>query len=405
MNAVAQTGQDRAPTPHRGRGRRLPFLDAARSLAILGAVGCHVLLAFAVLHRIDALALKAALNGIFRVCAPLFFMVFGVLLELVYVRKWQAGQARMVSTRLGVRSLQCLTGYLIGVICAVLGGNMAGDEVLPAVAGFAGAPMVGVLRFYAMALLIAIPLLACRVRFGPLVPLVLLALIWIADPLIALLPLPPGESAWGVFWGRLIGRPHIGVGGSTMHNFTIVLYGLLLGQHLRARQGRALPLFGGRLPILTLALCAAVVAVYALQHGAVWVAEGFLNTRMSLRVAHHPAYYAIVIPYALVVLWLAHRWEGALMRTGPVLSLGRYSLVAFTLGNAPLAALPAMLELSLPLAIAVSVAYMAAFVAVIHAYAYVRNHPVSKQQSAASPPQVPPELGCASSPSRARTSS
>ncbi|MFW5751248.1 MAG: hypothetical protein ACOCZK_06325 [Planctomycetota bacterium] len=401
-----QTGQDRSLTPNRGHGRRLPFLDAARSFAILGAVGCHVLLAFAVLHRIDDLALKAALNGIFRVCAPLFFMIFGVLLELVYVRKWQAGQGRAVSARLAVRSLQCLTGYLIGVVCAVLGGNMAAPEILPAVAGFAGAPMVGVLRFYAMALLIAIPLLACRVRFGPAVPLVLLALIWIADPLVALLPLPPGESAWGVFWGRLIGRPHIGVGGSTMHNFTIVLYGLLLGQHLRARQARELPLFGGRLPWLTIALCGGVVAVYALQHGPLWVAEGFLNTRMTLRVAHHPAYYAIVIPYALAVLWVAQRWQRALMRTGPILSLGRYSLMAFTLGNAPLAALPAMQGLPFLAAVGVSIAYMAAFVAVIHIYAAcVRKCPVSKEKATAPPSQVMPELGYAASSPRPRISS
>ncbi len=55
---------------------------------------------------------KAVGNGIFRACTPTFFLLFGVMLEWVYVRQREREGAPAMARRLLRRSGQCYLGMV-----------------------------------------------------------------------------------------------------------------------------------------------------------------------------------------------------------------------------------------------------------------------------------------------------
>ena len=98
--------------------RRMVFIDVARSAAILAALAAHAVAVFAVWPSVPPGLLKATGNALFYTATPTFFLLFGVMLELVYVRRRQRDGALPVAGRLAARAWQCWLGLVLGMLCA-----------------------------------------------------------------------------------------------------------------------------------------------------------------------------------------------------------------------------------------------------------------------------------------------
>ena len=343
-------------------GKREVFIDVARSLAIFGALTLHCLLTFKVWDQVPVGLGKAVGNGIFRACTPTFFLLFGVMLEWVYVRQREREGAPAMARRLLRRSGQCYLGMVLGAVGAVVGGGLTVGDLPAALDGLVDVPMSSVLRFYALALLLCIPVVALRPRLGPHLPLMLVAVIWGAAPLLPLLPWPGPASPWAFPCAFLVGQPPMWVIGSVWHNLSLVFLGMALGHHMRSRLDSGLSPLGGW-PVWTLAgVCVVVAAASAALLGPAVLAQGYFGTAMYLRVHCHPAYFAIAVLSALALLWVVQRRFPAGSPAGrrwPLMALGRHSLLAFAVGNAGLNLLAGS-RLGLGLGTLATFAYMCA---------------------------------------------
>jgi hypothetical protein len=340
---------------------RIPALDLARALAVVGALAVHALITCDVWAQVPQGAGKAAANAVFRACTPTFFLLFGVLLELVYVRRAELGKP--ITGRMLGRAGWCYLGLAASALAAWAVGNVEARALIKSLLFIGEVKYASVLRFYAIALVLALLLVRLRCRFGPWVPWALVALAWAADPLLERLPLPesgPGERL-RFFWGSLLGHPPVWVGGSVWHNFSLVAVGMGLGVSIRQRIDAGRPWFPARC-VAVLAAAGLVVAVWScLDVGVSAVVQGYAGDSMSLRKQHHPVYYALGGLSALALLALcALLLRGGRRAPRALTALGRHSLVAFAVGSVLVNLVPVGPALSLAAGLALTVAQLAA---------------------------------------------
>ncbi len=348
--------------------RRMVFIDVARSAAILAALAAHAVAVFAVWPAVPPGLLKAAGNAVFYTATPTFFLLFGVMLELVYVRRRERDGALPVARRLAVRAWECWLGLILGMLCAWLSGRLTGAQLPDALLNLIDTPNSGILRFYTFALLLSIPVVLWRPRLGPAFPLILVGVIWIGAALMPLLPWPAAESRWGFLCGFLVAHPPMWSSGSLWHNLGVVFLGMALGHHMRKRLDQGLVPLGGRLVQVLVAICLIGVAVCAWLLGPITLAEGYLGTGRVLRSACHPAYFLISTLCALALIGLAQRCypagtEAAQVRL-PILALGRNSLLAFAVGSAALNLIPPALAPPMWLGVTFTLLYLVGIVLV-----------------------------------------
>jgi hypothetical protein len=341
---------------------RLLFLDAARSLAIFGALLIHCLLVFDVWEQVPAGFAKAMANGFFRSCTPVFFLLFGVMVELIYTPRALRTGLSTATIPLLKRSGSCWLGLFAGILAAAVAGNMSWENAALSALNLADAPLVSVLRFYTIAMALMIPVIALRCRFGRSIPWLLVGLIWMSTPLLNLMAWPEPKSSLAFLSGFLFGYPPVWVGGSVFHNMGLVLAGVGIGQLMHHRMERGLQPFGGRgLEALTLAglggLC-----FFALQMGPMVFLRGYLGDGMTLRGEHHPAYYLTGGVSALALFWILQKMiptsADPLRIPWPVLTFGRYPLISFILGNVLLNLMPRRIEVPLAVGIGASLAFL-----------------------------------------------
>ena len=87
---------------------RLNFIDVARTLAIILALFSHAMIDFEGWKLLGSIA--APIRLLTRSATPLFIFMFGMMLELVYLKKLEQQGLSPVAKRLAVRSLQCYIG-------------------------------------------------------------------------------------------------------------------------------------------------------------------------------------------------------------------------------------------------------------------------------------------------------
>jgi len=317
---------------------RLAALDAVRGLAVLGAALIHALIATDVWNSVPQTWWKGLLNIGFRSFTPAFFLVFGIMLELVYVRQAETGTP--FAGRLLWRAWLCWLGFAAGAVTAAIFGHLSVYQLATALLMVGDAPWTSVLRFYSIVLVLVIGLVGLRLRWGTAVPWVLLATIWLLSPLVAIVPWPlsgPGEPL-RFLWGSTFGNPPIWVGGSVWHNLTLVAMGMILGCGFRERLRQGLSPFPMRLAFLLAAGCLLVTGVCAMFQDPVVLLRSYAGDRMALRSGHHPVYYAVGGFSALLLLGMMFR---LVRRDGGFLGeVGRRSLVVFSVSGVLLNMVP-----------------------------------------------------------------
>lgn len=272
-------------------------------------------------------------RSVTRNALPLFVFMFGMMLELVYRRKWQAVGGAEPTRRLITRSFQCYAGYLMTILAGLLAGVMEPKASLKAALFLGNAELGNILRFYAIALLLAIPLLYFSNRFGRRVLVGLLVVIWGTYPLIESLQIPRSHLL-SFPLGMLFGPMGHLIGPSVLQGMTFMLAGMLCGSALTNWREDGLAPF--RRTTLAVVLIAAIPVLYLIYQSSIVEVFGSF-TGFEWRRLNHPGYYSIgVMSCGVILLALSFLFPPGREispRAERLLLYGRSSLLAFTVGN------------------------------------------------------------------------
>ena len=314
-------------------GKRLYFIDVARAIAIVLAMLSHFMIAFDGWQGVGNS--EYILKPLTRTATPLFIILFGMMLELVYVRRAKRKNGfRSVARRLTIRSFQCYLGYAATAVAGYLGGILTAEDTFNTLIFTRNAYFGNILRFYFFALLAAVPLLLIRMRLGTRSILFMLVGIWIVH--YGTLPfhstdLDSYSKLAGIIFG-VVGAPE---GPSVAHGFTFVGVGMLLSRGLMNWKSTGLSHFYRRCATVCL-ICLAIVAVLVYHTSPLDVGTNFTRYT-AYRLHNHPGYYAIGTVGSISILILtslvvpAHR---SISQWGKLpLTLGTSSLMSYTLAN------------------------------------------------------------------------
>lgn len=280
---------------------RIVGVDVARSVAITMAMASHVW-AETDLSRYSPDELSLVLRFIFQVATPTFILLFGTMLEFVYLPRWADPAARPgVAVRLMSRALQCWILYAISIFALFL---VDDGYSLPFSIGtvlFMGnSPYTEILKFYAVVLALAPLLLWAREKWG-LIPLIAASLLWqVAWLWLSKLPDAQNDLGLPLHAARIVkfvtGFGDLPLAGpSVMHGLTLVVVGLCLGSFLAdsaARENLGRRVSG----LLTASTLVAVLGFIVMPQGTFAA-----MSNMSLRMISHPFYFAIG---AVMAVWL-----------------------------------------------------------------------------------------------------
>jgi hypothetical protein len=319
----------------------LNFIDVARSWAVGLALFAHGVTTFGGLASLGSTSPFVQL--LVRTATPTFVFMFGIMLELVYARRARDRGMREVSRRLLLRSAQCYVGYQLTVAAAVLGGWLTSAEGAEALLFLGKSRFGNILRFYSVAMLLAIPILHLRLRHGARVYGLLLVAIWLGSIALRFAdPIDAGSLSAPI--GILFGVGEMRVGPSVWHGMTFALSGMLIGTGLEGFQRPEFRLRDFyRYSAVVSAVCLAIVAGLVATSSLFDVAKSFAY--FTYRAQNHIGYYAIGLiasTATLVLLSVAIPLRRPLPAwTRVPLALGRSSLLSFTAGNVVLNLVPA----------------------------------------------------------------
>jgi hypothetical protein len=300
-----------------------------RAMAITLALFSHVMLATGGWALLEALspALYSTTRFATRTATPLFILLAGAAVELAYVRFWRRDR-RYGARRLLTQSLKCFACLVLIGVAAVVGGIMSLRDLIRGIAFIGGIMNAEIYVFYVVFFVIAVPLVALRVRFGIPAALAAAASWWILAELIP----APADDRLRYLTSRLFGIGDL-YGPSPFHALILAVIGMALADALRNSERRTWlhrwGLFAG-----CLAVAVAVAVGLLAQQGAADVVRSYI-TISEYRSSNHPGYYAIGLIGAMLVLTVASvLWTRAFhrrpFRPGP---FSGDSLIAFTAGN------------------------------------------------------------------------
>lgn len=149
------------------RSSRIIGLDICRSVAILTVMFSHAMSEASLYnHHNPDEGLYLALKFVIQIAPPIFIILFGTMLEIVYRPRIEAGEGREVTARLLTRALQCYLLFVMSLVAAWLGGINSLGYTLRCALMMGITPYTDILKFYAVALALAPALLWVRMRIG-----------------------------------------------------------------------------------------------------------------------------------------------------------------------------------------------------------------------------------------------
>src|SRR3982751_2835471 len=101
--------------------KRIYFVDFARSFAIMLALTDHGMNDFDIWHKYSP-KVFTAMKILTTSATPTFILLFGMMLEIIYLGKLRKSGLRKTASGLVNRSFQCYVGYFLTTVAGVIGG-------------------------------------------------------------------------------------------------------------------------------------------------------------------------------------------------------------------------------------------------------------------------------------------
>lgn len=317
--------------------QRIIGIDLARAIAILLVTWKHSMASFGARDHVQGWGFYG-LEIVMQLATPIFLILFGAMLELVYKNRYERGDQIGTARRLHKRARQCYGYYCLAIIVFFLVMGTYSWMSLPLVfTGFISVPYSHLLAFYTVALFLAPALIMLRIRYGIVALTGAAIMIQLLHPMFA--QLPPAPEIWGRDYlqhmsGFLYGKGVDFIGPSLIHGMSLVCFGMLFGYGLRAGSNSA-----GRLrvsPRISIAMVAAAFVVIA----AFWswtdpMVSIDALVDASLRIDSHPMYFSVGLIGAIALTWICILlFDVFKLQFGRALQVfGRRSLFAFGVGN------------------------------------------------------------------------
>lgn len=334
--------------PQSGAAERYLFLDTARSVAIALAIFSHAQFTFSALDDLPAPAYYLSRLAT-RSATPTFMLVFGCMLEIVYLRRLAREGPRRTTRRLIQRGGQCWLGYVAIGLPLLLFASAAPKEFAKSCLFLDNIRFANALKFYTFALLLAAPIVVARWRLGLRFCLAMIPLIWVVDYLVLRrLDLSTLPDSLQYLTCVLVGHPADHGSIYIFQAYSVICLGMIVGRMILTTPVEGFP---GRLALrlapVGAALAAVVVAQLVAAEARVQPGSLLGGVRAALdalisgfRDANEPAYYAWGALQALTLCVLASvatpPGGAAPSRRSPLLVFGRKSLATFVVGNAVL---------------------------------------------------------------------
>lgn len=306
-------------------------IDLARSVAVFCVVLGHAMMAAKVQDGGTALQVLRLFTS---VSAPVFYCLFGCMLQLVYTRQYAAGARTETSLRLLTRAFQCWILYCITCAAFCLSAGLTFPYFIRCALFLGETPLTDILKFYAALLFFAPLLVSLSARIG-LWPLVLLCLIiQAAYPLISHIPPMhgyPGAEALSafVYGGQYLGH----TGPSVLHGLSFVASGMVLGRVWQSRPGQEFLLSGpgwGMRGVFVLMVAVTIAWVIIGKHNLLDPA-----VRVTLINQNHPLFllFGCTATIAFIDIFTAIRRMAGIDATSIWMVFGRTSLFTFCYGS------------------------------------------------------------------------
>ena len=330
---------------------RIIGLDICRSAAILATMFSHALAEGGAqpYYSFDHAGL-IWLRFFLQMSPPIFIILFGSVLEIVYRPRIEAGQKQQTIARLLTRAAQCYLLYLVTLLAMLAAGLSSPGYTLRCALFLGGSPYGDILKFYTLALALAPALIFLRDRLGFVALGAVSVIIHLLHPLITQLQVPETSSA-DVYLSPLIcfliGGGEIVTGGpSFLHGMTFVIWGMMIGRTVIVLSRPS----SSRQQIVQAAIG---MAALLLVSGAVllsfWNYDAPLTTvrdlsNLTYRNINHPIYFAFGLFGTLLAVFVCLvLYDGFRVKFGLSLGFaGKTSLFTFSFGNALLYLAPAL---------------------------------------------------------------
>jgi hypothetical protein len=307
--------------------KRIYFVDFARSFAIMLALTDHSMNDFHIWEKYSVQTFTV-LKVLTTSATPTFILLFGMMLEIIYLGKLRRSGLRKTASGLVNRSFQCYIGYFLTTVAGVIGGLQLLKGAVAANVFFGNNHFGNILKIYTVLLIVAIPLIWFRNKFGIRWTVVLGFAPWLLYPLFQLLP--PVHGNVGIFTTYMFGFGDQG-GPSIMLSLTMVTIGMLAASFISFENRN-------QFRIKTMGLLGVLIVAVVLVF--VFVPLDTLHrnhTQNIYRDSNHPIYYlfstTLGLTVALISSFIIPIGSHISKATHTFLAFGRSSLTAFTVGN------------------------------------------------------------------------
>ena len=144
--------------------KRLTYIDAARTYAILLALLAHALITTGVFKELGDNSLY--IKQFTRMATPMFVFMFGFMVEFVYVNRASTYGVKSITGRLYVRSFQCYVAYMLTSLCGFLGGFRSFEAFVDSLIFLTYACFGNILIAYSIMLLLTPFIVKLRMLLG-----------------------------------------------------------------------------------------------------------------------------------------------------------------------------------------------------------------------------------------------
>lgn len=312
--------------------KRIYFVDFARSFAIMLALTDHGLIDFHLRDNYGPQTLTI-LKTLTTSATPTFILLFGMMLEIIYLSKLRKAGIRATAEGLVNRSFQCYIGYILTVIAGVIGGLQESKGALAAAFFFGNCHLGNILKIYTILLIAAVPLIWFRNKFGIWWTVALGFSPWLLYPLFQFIP--DYHNNVEIFTSYIFGIGNQG-GPSIMLGLPMVCLGMLAASFISFEHKRQFQFRTSGILLLMYVAVAIVFLTVPLNE----IHDNYIHNGQRdnvYRDHNHPIYYLFSTTLGLTVAFLSSLLipigSHISKATHIFLAFGRSSLTAFTAGN------------------------------------------------------------------------